>query len=114
MPRLNMKPHCKLHITFFAYLLCLVAGVLQPADAQETSAATCSTAAKANQKIEISFPASASPKPITGRVILILTRNGSREPRLQIGWWNQRIPFFGADVNQLKPGEPAIIDPKTL
>jgi enterochelin esterase-like enzyme len=114
MPRLNMKPHCKLHITFFAYLLCLVASVLQPADAQETSAAACSTAAKANQKIEVSFPASASSKPITGRVIVILTRNGSREPRLQIGWWNQRIPFFGADVNQLKPGEPAIIDPNTL
>lgn len=65
------------------------------------------------QRFEISFPASLQDKPITGRVFVVVTRNGSPEPRLQVGSWSQRVPFWGADVDQLKPSQAAVIDSAT-
>ena len=65
------------------------------------------------QRFEISFPASVHGQPITGRVFVVVTRKDSPEPRLQIGSWSERSPFFGADVSQLKPGEAAVIDQAT-
>ena len=72
--------------------------------------------AQASEKLrfEISFPGAAHPKPITGRVFVIISKDGGQEPRLQAGFWGDTSPFFGADVNQLKPGEAAIIDSTTL
>lgn len=63
---------------------------------------------------EITFPASAHSEPITGRVFVLITRNVASEPRLQVGNWADSAPFFGVDVDQLKPGDAAIIDAQTL
>ncbi len=63
---------------------------------------------------EISFPASTHAQPITGRVFVFLTRDGSREPRFQSGGTGTDAPFFGKDVSQLPPGEVARIDDATL
>jgi hypothetical protein len=63
---------------------------------------------------EIHFPASLHQQPITGRVFLVITRNGTREPRLRVGGNSGYIPRFGLDVVQLKPGELAVIDAGTL
>ena len=49
--------------------------------------------------------------PITGRVFVIITDNDEKEPRLQTGFdpaWG--IPIYGKNVENLKPGEKAIID----
>lgn len=60
-------------------------------------------------KFEVSFPATAHPTPITGRVFVILARNPDPDPRLQIGSWTERTPYFGEDVNQLQPDEAAAV-----
>jgi hypothetical protein len=65
-------------------------------------------------RFEISFPATAHAVPITGRVFVIVAKDDSREPRLQVGSWGGQTPFFGSDVDQLKPGESAAIDAGTL
>lgn len=55
----------------------------------------------------ISFPEAADSGPITGRVYVMLTRSDRTEPRFQVGTGG--VPFFGLDVEQLTPGEKAVI-----
>ena len=63
-------------------------------------------------RFEISFPASVRSEPVTGRVFLIRTDDQDREPRLQVS--RRGAPFFGVDVEDLLPGEAAVIDGSTL
>jgi hypothetical protein len=77
-------------------------------------AAGISEAQPARASFEISYPASLDQGPITGRVFVIISRNSQREPRLQAGSYGGSVPFFGVDVDALKPGEKARIDPSTL
>jgi hypothetical protein len=60
-------------------------------------------------RFDITVPTSVHATPITGRVYVMITRNGAREPRLQL---NQAdgIPFFGRDVEKLAPGVSASLD----
>jgi Putative esterase len=71
-------------------------------------------AATPGLKFEISFPASVHSKPITGRVYVMISNEQDPEPRFQVGSWGSHPPFFGVDINQLKPGENAVIDGSTL
>ncbi|MFC1639725.1 alpha/beta hydrolase-fold protein [Gemmatimonadota bacterium] len=59
-------------------------------------------------RFEITVPAGVHDQPITGRVYVMIARSGEREPRLQIG--RQGEPFFGRDVETLRPGTAAVID----
>jgi hypothetical protein len=70
--------------------------------------------ATAETKFEISFPASLNGEPITGRVFVMISKNNRAEPRLQAGSYNASVPFYGVDVNALKPGENAVIDASVL
>ncbi len=63
-------------------------------------------------RFEVSFPSTAVGTPVTGRVFVMISRVNDREPRLQIG--RTGVPFFGRDVEQLKPGQPATIDESDL
>ncbi len=65
-------------------------------------------------RFQISFPASAHASPITGRVYLILATARTPEPRLQVGGFDSRTQFFGADVAQLAPAQPVTISTGTL
>jgi len=69
--------------------------------------------ATGNLRFEISFPASVRATPVTGRVFVAISRTGTPEPRLQAGSWVS-VPFFGADVSQLAPATPAVIDGRAL
>lgn len=71
-------------------------------------------AATPGLKFEISFPAMAHSKPITGRAYVMLSDEQEPEPRLQVGSWGSHPPFFGVDVSRLQPGQPAVIDGTTL
>jgi hypothetical protein len=62
----------------------------------------------------ISYAASLDPGPITGRVFVVISKNNLREPRFQAGSYGGSVPFFGLDVDQMKPGENAVIDGSTL
>jgi hypothetical protein len=68
----------------------------------------------ATTQFAISYPASLAPGPITGRMFVILSKNDQREPRLQAGSYGGSVPFYGLDVNALKPGANAVIDTTTL
>lgn len=59
-------------------------------------------------KFTVSFPEAVHEGPITGRVYVILTERERGEPRFQVG--TRGVPFFGLDVEQLEPGEKALID----
>jgi hypothetical protein len=83
----------------FAFSLLLVATI---AHAQQTP------------RFQISFPPSAYASPITGRVYLILATARTPEPRLQVGGFDSRTQFFGADVTQLAPAQPVTISTGTL
>ncbi len=73
-----------------------------------------SSQAAAETKFEISFPASLNGEPITGRVFVMISKNAGAEPRFQAGSYNASVPFYGLDVNALKPGENAVIDASVL
>ena len=64
-------------------------------------------------KFEISFSPSAHAQPITGRVFVMIAARETPEPRSQAGSWTGQTPFFGADVDQLRPGQAAVIDGRT-
>lgn len=66
-----------------------------------------------NLRFEISFSSQIHPKNITGRVYLIVAKDTLREPRFQTRRSNSS-PFFGKDVENLKPGEAAFIDNDVL
>ena len=70
--------------------------------------------ARTEPRFEVSFPATVHPGPITGRVFVIVSQSAAVEPRLQVGHWGGQTPFFGADVDALKPGQAAVIDAATL
>src|SRR4030042_6376371 len=70
--------------------------------------------APAVTRVDISIPASAGDQPLTGRVFVMISRRDNPEPRRQVGSWGQTTPFFGADVERLNPGAPAVIDGDTL
>ena len=63
------------------------------------------------QTIRLSYPATASAGPITGRAFVFISRTDKTEPRLQSGTSRGSEPFFGVDVTGLKPGEVVTIDP---
>jgi len=70
--------------------------------------------ATADARFEISYPAGLANGPITGRVFVMISKNNRTEPRLQAGSYNASVPFYGLDVNALKPGDRAVIDTSVL
>jgi hypothetical protein len=76
--------------------------------AKKASPAASTRGAETGLRFEITFPAGAHAEPITGRVFVMISRNAEREPRLSVS--RTGVPFFGRDIEKLKPGEPAIID----
>ncbi len=65
-------------------------------------------------QFSVSFPASVHSGPITGRVYVMLSRDSSPEPRLRAGSFVVSVPFFGADVSAMQPGQQEVIDGSTL
>ena len=61
-------------------------------------------------RFEISFPATRSAKPLDGRMLLLISNNNTREPRLQISEDPTTQQVFGIDVDGLKPGQTATVD----
>jgi hypothetical protein len=58
----------------------------------------------------ISFPAARSAQPLDGRLLLMLSTDGSAEPRTQISDGVETQMLFGVDVEDWAPGRPATVD----
>ena len=66
-------------------------------------------------KVSVSYPASLGAGPFDGRVLLLISKDDTAEPRFQIsdtGLDSQQV--FGVDVNNWKPGERATFDASVL
>jgi len=66
------------------------------------------------QRVEIKLDPSVAKDATTGRVYVFLATSDAREPRQLGGSYGGSVPFFGVDVEALKPGAVATIDTRTL
>jgi hypothetical protein len=62
----------------------------------------------------ISFPIEVSQEALDGRLLLLISNNGFREPRFQISDGAQTQLVFGAEVEGLAPNQEATIDGSTF
>jgi len=74
--------------------------------------AGAATTQPSDLKFEIAIPQSVLDETVTGRMFIIISRSNEPEVRFQAG--RTGVPFFGVDVENLSPGEPAVIDGNTL
>jgi len=58
----------------------------------------------------VQFPAERSTAPLDGRMLLLISADGSSEPRYQISDAANTQMAFGLDVDGLKPGETVVFD----
>jgi Putative esterase len=72
------------------------------------------SAAGPKLQFQISFPASIRAQAVTGRVFVAISPRENPQPILQVGSWGDTPPLFGADVQELKPGQTAILNETTL
>src|SRR5690348_6188458 len=63
-------------------------------------------------RFEVSFTAAAHATPVTGRLILVLSKAAQPEPRMLVSPLGP--PVFGVDLDQLRPGQVAVIDNKAI
>ena len=61
-------------------------------------------------RFAVSFPAAKSDQPLDGRILLLVSNDGSAEPRNQISDGATTQLIFGLDVDGWKPGTAAIVD----
>ncbi|MCX6622940.1 MAG: alpha/beta hydrolase-fold protein [Acidobacteria bacterium] len=65
-------------------------------------------------RFELSFPAAKSAQALDGRMLLLVSDDGSAEPRFQISDTPKSQIVFGVDVEGLKPGDNAVLDAKAF
>jgi hypothetical protein len=75
-------------------------------------ALTLSTSWGQSPTFTVSFPASQSQAPLDGRLLLVLAKTASPEPRQQVGDAVETAQVFGVDVTKLKPGQSTRVDTK--
>src|SRR5438270_10766990 len=80
------------------------------------SLALAASAAASSITFKITLPAGqqSGPQPITGRLFVIIARANDPEPRLQVGSWRSRTEMIAVDVQNLQPGQAAMLDALTL
>jgi hypothetical protein len=67
----------------------------------------------AGPQFEMSFPAAMHRQPITGRLFLLISQHGDREPRLQSMWFNSP-EIVAIDVRNWAPEHSVIVDGRPL
>jgi len=71
-----------------------------------------SRGAVAPPRFEVSFTAAAHATPITGRLILVLSKTAEPEPRMLVSPLGP--PIFAVDLDGLRPGQVAVIDKSAI
>ncbi len=69
-----------------------------------------SSASDVNRPIAVSFSGQRSPSPIDGRLLLMISKDDSTEPRFQISAGPSGQLIFGQDVHALQPESQVIFD----
>ncbi|HXR40554.1 MAG TPA: hypothetical protein VN776_15740, partial [Terracidiphilus sp.] len=63
------------------------------------------------QRIEVTVP---SAKPLNGHLVLVIAKNDKEEPRMQVSEDYLSAQGFGVDLEGLAPGQPIVVDAKTI
>ncbi len=63
--------------------------------------------AQSGRRFEVTISPASHSGPVTGRLVLIISKQDKPEPRLAIS--PQGPAIFGIDLDQLKPNQPAIV-----
>jgi hypothetical protein len=79
--------------------------------AQSAASASC---AQTKLRFEVSYTAQQSEKPLDGRLYVMLSTNGDKEPRFQITDEPDTQQFFGVDVGGLAAGKTAVVDQQAV
>jgi hypothetical protein len=74
------------------------------------AAFSASASPKDGPRFSVSFSAERSAQPLDGRILLVLSTDGSAEPRTQVGNSAQTQMIFGVDIDGLKPGQAVTVD----
>lgn len=56
-------------------------------------------------RFEVKYAAAARTAPVDGRLIVVVAKNATPEPRFQVGWSLTTAQIFGADVDAWTPGQ---------
>jgi hypothetical protein len=96
-----MKTKTTVHL--FSLLAILVGFLLIPQVAELRTIQT------GGLRFAISFPEASSKEPLDGRMLVLVSTDGAREPRFQISEDLNTQQLFGIDVEGLKPGQEAIV-----
>ncbi len=91
-------------VGLFAFLWLLMETPLTSASAQLKTMTT------PGPRFSISFPESSSKQPLDGRLLLLISTDDSKEPRLQINEDLNTQQVFGIDVDGMKPGQSVTVD----
>ncbi len=70
----------------------------------------CSAAPTRGVRVELTVPATVSTEALDGRILLLVSNDGSDEPRFQVNDRASSQLVFGIDVENLAPGKPAVVD----
>lgn len=69
-------------------------------------------------RFEVTFAKSVRDQPLTGRMFICIDPKNDNEPRIDAYNFarkrDPRVPFFSTDIDQLQPGQVAVIDNKSL
>src|ERR1700722_1974395 len=76
-------------------------------------AATSCARHGAPARFTVTVPASARADSLTGRVFVVISRDSTPEPRLNMGARTMTTPYFGVDVMNLPAGQIVVIDDTT-
>ena len=63
---------------------------------------------RAATRFEVTFTAAAHAAPVTGRLIVVLSKNAQPEPRMLVSPLGPAV--FGVDLDQLRPAQNAVVD----
>lgn len=72
----------------------------------------CAMAIRAEIRFAVIFPQAKSAKPLDGRLLVLLSTDPSAEPRFQINETSNTQIVIGTDVENWRPGEPAVVNGK--
>ena len=72
----------------------------------------CATLAAQSERFNVSIAAATHPAPVTGRLVVVISRKEKPEPRLTISHIGPAI--FAIDLNQLAPGNAVVVDDSAL
>src|SRR3954463_6442218 len=70
------------------------------------------TTPAAPPRFEVSFTAAAHAAPVTGRLIVVLSKTADPEPRMLVSPLGP--PIFAIDLDQLRPAQVAVVDSKAI